>query len=250
MAKQIDKKDYDYDHGYMTLKDMQRWCGNQKFHDDVDKKLADIRKEREEKKKKNYDLGKGKNWCGKKPDSIKMEESQLREMVSKIIKESLGEMNNYEIWKSQQPHLASIGDLDISFDDNRHIIAINGWRVGDEKIAIQKMGQETYQRALQAAFGNGIQMNESKFRKMVSKIIKESLEELGGEDDFQPNGYKAMNNYGGNEIQVNKGGDSARIKFQDGEVTDWLEIEFDEEGVAYVTTPHGEQEKLSDYMRC
>ena len=76
------------------------------------------------------------------------------------------------------------------------------------------------------------------------------MEELGGEDDFQPNGYKAMNNYGGNEIQVNKGGDSARIKFQDGEVTDWLEIEFDEEGVAYVTTPHGEQEKLSDYMRC
>lgn len=94
-----------------------------------------------------------------------------------------------------------------------------------------------------------LKIDESQLRKMVSKIIKESLEELGGEDDFQPNGYKGMNNYGGNEIQVNRNGDSARIRFQDGEVTDWLEIEFDEEGVAYVTTPHGEQEKLSDYMR-
>ena len=92
-------------------------------------------------------------------------------------------------------------------------------------------------------------MSESQFREIVSKVIRESLEELGGEDDFQPNGYKGMNNYGGNEIQVNRNGDSARIRFQDGEVTDWLEIEFDEEGVAYVTTPYGEQEKLSDYMR-
>lgn len=166
MEKQNHKgvNDYDYDNGYGKLKDMQRWCGNQKFHDDVDKKLADIRKKREEKNKKNSDFSNGKSrWCGKKPDSIKMNESQLR--------------------------------------------------------------------------------------KMVSKIIKESLEELGGEDDFQPNGYKGMNNYGGNEIQVNRNGDSARIRFQDGEVTDWLEIEFDEEGVAYVTTPYGEQEKLSDYMR-
>lgn len=64
-----------------------------------------------------------------------------------------------------------------------------------------------------------------------------------------PNRYKAMNIYGGNEIQINKNGDSARLKFQDGEITDWLEIEFDEEGVAYVTTPYGEQEKLSDYMK-
>jgi hypothetical protein len=72
---------------------------------------------------------------------------------------------------------------------------------------------------------------------------------MENEDDFQPNGYKGMNNYGGNEIQVDNRGESARIRFQDGEVTDWLEIEFDEDGVAYVTTPYGEQEKLADYMR-
>lgn len=53
---------------------------------------------------------------------------------------------------------------------------------------------------------NKVKMNESQLREFVSKVIKESLEELGGEGDFQPNGYKTMNNHGGNEIQVNKGG--------------------------------------------
>jgi hypothetical protein len=101
MEKQNHKgvNDYDYDHGYGKLKDMQRWCGNQKFHDDVDKKLADIRKEREEKNKKNSDFSNGKSrWCGKKPDSIKINESQLRKMVSKIIKESLEELGYKNSW--------------------------------------------------------------------------------------------------------------------------------------------------------
>lgn len=79
-------------------------------------------------------------------------------------------------------------------------------------------------------------------KNLTKKLLK-------GIDEFMPNRYKAMNIYGGNEIQINKNGDSARLKFQDGEITDWLEIEFDEEGVAYVTTPYGEQEKLSDYMK-
>lgn len=155
-------KKYDYN-GYGELSDrkkMQNWAGSKKFHDDNDKRIAELEKEKADKDKKRF-ANFTKNVTGK----YKMNESQLREIVRKIIKESLE-----EVW------------------------------------------------------------NES-------------------DDEFSPNGYKAMNNYGGNEIQINKSGDSARLKFQDGEVTDWLEIEFDEDGVAYVTTPYGEQEKLSDYMR-
>lgn len=152
--------------GYDELSDrkrMQNWAGSKKFHDDNDKRIAELEKEkadRDKKKSTNFTMG-SKNVTGK----YEMNESQLREIVRKVIKESLD-----EVWN-----------------------------------------------------------------------------ELDGE--FRPNGYKAMNNYGGNEIQINNSGDSARLKFQDGEVTDWLEIEFDEDGVAYVTTPYGEQEKLSDYMR-
>lgn len=93
---------------------------------------------------------------------------------------------------------------------------------------------------------NTIRINENTLKKIVSESVKKILKES---DEFTPQGYKGMNNYGGNEIQINRSGDAARIKFQDGEVTDWLEIDFDEQGVAYVTTPYGEQEKLSDYMR-
>ena len=93
---------------------------------------------------------------------------------------------------------------------------------------------------------NTIKLNESSIRKMVAESVKRVLKEM---DEFIPHGYKAMNNYGGNEIQISKSGDAARLKFQNGEVSDWLEIEFDEEGVAYVTTPYGQQEKLSEYMR-
>ena len=93
---------------------------------------------------------------------------------------------------------------------------------------------------------NTIKINENTLKKIVSESVKKILKES---DEFTPQGYKGMNNYGGNEIQINRSGDAARIKFQNGEVTDWLEIDFDEQGVAYVTTPYGEQEKLSDYMR-
>lgn len=91
-----------------------------------------------------------------------------------------------------------------------------------------------------------VKLTETQLKQIVAESVKRVLKEM---DEFTPHGYKGMNNYGGNEIQISDSGDSARLKFQDGEVTDWLEIEFDEDGVAYVTTPYGEQEKLSDYMR-
>ena len=93
---------------------------------------------------------------------------------------------------------------------------------------------------------NTVKLNESQLKKIVTESVKRVLKEV---DDFNAHGYKAINNYGGNEIQINNSGDAARLKFQNGEITDWLEIEFDDEGVAYITTPNGQQEKLSDYMR-
>ena len=93
---------------------------------------------------------------------------------------------------------------------------------------------------------NIVKLNENTLKQIVAESVKKVLKEM---DESTPNGNRGLNNYGGNEKKKKKNGDSARLKFQDGEITDWLEIEFDEEGVAYVTTPYGEQEKLSDYMR-
>ena len=84
----------------------------------------------------------------------------------------------------------------------------------------------------------------------LHRIIKESVNNILKENDFEPHGYKTTSNLGGNEIQISNSGDAARIRDSyTGNKTDWLEIEFDEEGVAYVTDEMGNQERLCDYMR-
>lgn len=56
---------------------------------------------------------------------------------------------------------------------------------------------------------------------------------------------------GGKEVQISDRGDAVRFRDNHGtpgEVTDWLEIQFDEDGVAYVETEWG-TERLDEYMR-
>jgi len=50
-------------------------------------------------------------------------------------------------------------------------------------------------------------------------------------------------------VEISNSGDAARFRYYGGEPTDWMEIEFDEEGVGYVKTERG-VERLCDYMRC
>lgn len=90
-----------------------------------------------------------------------------------------------------------------------------------------------------------MKITEGDIRNMVVNV----LNEMAGGDGFRPNGYRSVTNAGGNEIQVNDSGDAARFRLYGGEPTDWMKIEFDENGVAYVDTPSG-REMLSDYMRC
>lgn len=90
-----------------------------------------------------------------------------------------------------------------------------------------------------------VRLNESQLRRIVKESVKRVLKES---DDFRPAGYRTVSNLGGHEVQIHPSGDSARFKFYGGEPTDWLEIEFDEDGVAYVETERG-RERLSDYMR-
>lgn len=92
---------------------------------------------------------------------------------------------------------------------------------------------------------NVIRINEAQLKKIVAESVKKVLRES---EDFIPQGYKAMSNFGGSEIQISKSGDAARFRYYSGEPTEWMEIEFDEDGVAYVETPNG-KELLADYMR-
>ena len=96
-----------------------------------------------------------------------------------------------------------------------------------------------------------ITMKGKEFKQLVRECLLEVLAErkqLKESDEFNPSGYRTVSNLGGHEVQIHPSGDSARFKFYGGEPTDWLEIEFDENGAAYVETERG-RELLADYMR-
>lgn len=96
-----------------------------------------------------------------------------------------------------------------------------------------------------------ITMKESQFRKLVKECFMEAMKErkqLKESDEFKPTGYRTVSNLGGHEVQIHPSGDLARFKFYGGQPTDWMEIEFDENGAAYVETERG-KELLADYMR-
>ena len=94
-----------------------------------------------------------------------------------------------------------------------------------------------------------IRLNEAQFNRLVKETVKRILKE---NDDFIAHGYKTDSNWGGKEIQISNSGDAARIRNNYGGKPDtpseWMEIQFDEDGVAYVETPNG-TERLDMYMR-
>lgn len=84
----------------------------------------------------------------------------------------------------------------------------------------------------------------------LNRIIKESVKRVLKENDFEAHGYRGTSNFGGLEMQLDDRGEMARLRNSvTGEVTDWLEIQFDSEGIPYVIDDNGDQERLCDYMR-
>lgn len=94
---------------------------------------------------------------------------------------------------------------------------------------------------------NVIRINEDQLKHMISESVKKVLKEM---DDFQPHGYKCTSNWGGTEMQISNSGDAVRLKdTHTNQISDWLDIQFDENGVAYVIDENGDEERLCDYMR-
>lgn len=71
---------------------------------------------------------------------------------------------------------------------------------------------------------------------------------------FVAHGYMGMDNFGGIEIQINDFGDSARLRFYDDEVTDWLEVEYginedDNEDIYNYVRFNDEEYGLDEFVR-
>ena len=92
-----------------------------------------------------------------------------------------------------------------------------------------------------------IRLTESDLHRVIKESVNKVLKE---NDDFTPHGYKGTSNWGGNEIQISDSGDGARLRdSHTGKVSDWMEIQFVEDGVAYIIDENGDEERLCDYMR-
>ena len=118
----------------------------------------------------------------------------------------------------------------------------------------RKIARERYKLSLDMFTENKkrnvVRLTESQVRQIVTESVKRILKEMNDtDDDFICHGCKAWSNWGGIEMQISDGGDEARLRYPDGEITDWLEIEYDEEGVAYITAPNGEIERFDEYER-
>lgn len=94
---------------------------------------------------------------------------------------------------------------------------------------------------------NTIRLTENELKNIISESVRNILKE---NDGFQAHGYKGTSNTGGLEMQISNSGDAARLRNSvTNQVSDWLEIQFDEDGVAYVIDENGNEERLCDYMR-
>ena len=89
-----------------------------------------------------------------------------------------------------------------------------------------------------------IKLTENELKhESVKNVLKES-------EDFKPNGYKVTSAFGGYEMQVDNRGEMARLRNSyNGTVSEWFEIQFDEDGGAYVIDENGDEERHCDYMR-
>ncbi len=146
-------------------KQMRNWPAKKEFHDENDKRIAELekqKKDKESKKNTNFTVG-PKNPAGR----LKMNESQLRGIISKIIKESLEEIIN--------PFDDGMGGVDTAM-----AAEYPNKGVGDAWLKKAGMRRDRLQGGkpvpIQGQQQGQIRTNESQLRKMISKIIKESLQ--------------------------------------------------------------------------
>ena len=82
----------------------------------------------------------------------------------------------------------------------------------------------------------------------LANAIRESIKKVLKESDFISHGYKTTSNLGGKEIEISRNNDAVRFRTEDGSVSNWFEIEYNEQGEPVANTPWG-TEPLEDYMR-
>lgn len=154
-------------------------------------------------------------------NTIRLTESELKKIISESVKKVLKEEFN-----SPLPSFAA--------------------KEVEPKHRLRKQWDDDYDAMVAKNHARGDEFMDS-FNKKANLSYGKSLKE---NDDFKAHGYRGTSNWGGLEMQISDSGDAARLRNSvTNQVSDWLEIQFDEDGVAYVVDENGDEERLCDYMR-
>jgi len=97
---------------------------------------------------------------------------------------------------------------------------------------------------------NGTYQDENGALYMPDDDLPQSEEDE--EDVFEPHGYRSDSNWGGQEIQLSNDGSQARFRDNygtPGTPSEWLDIDFDENGVAFINVPNRGRMNLQDFTR-
>lgn len=203
--------------------------------------------------------------------TIRLTETQLHRVIKESVRRILRENVEYDDAGAISDALANIGWAYSDSQDVTHReTGRNGirWRIEpypNNLNGVEPADFETVKSTMTQLLGVGnVEFSggqnryapEIKFATMITlepQQMGEGLRrELRENDDFTSHGYFTTSNYGGYEVEISNSGDAARFRqnFGDGpgEVTDWCEIQYDENGNAYCDTPFGVQE-LGNYMR-
>ena len=210
----------------------------------------------------------------KQKQSIKLNESELRNIIKENIKKILNENERRDIFTLNIFDIEnenSIDDMQYAYDYESEEEAIQAAREVAKKYAdmdsvinVFVMAGE-YMDAQGNIFGepdaiycvsNKDKGTTMQARKNAGYSRLETDEYIGenmmNENEFTPHGYSSDSNFGGKEIQLSDDGEMARLRTNYGDgpskPTRWLKIYFNNDGVAYVMFK-GRRLRLDQFMR-
>lgn len=170
------KKWYNDEDELHGRKQMRNWAGTKEFHDENDKRIAELekqKKDKESKKNTNFTVG-PKNPAGR----LKMNESQLREIISKTIKEALG---SAKPWVNDTGYqVGNWDDSEVRKWNNAYNKPNDSFAQGTEEFTNDLDNRKDYWDATVKDFRNAIQ-SDPKLKKEISDMIKNG--EYSGFDD-------------------------------------------------------------------
>ena len=205
-----------------------------------------------------------KNWVGRTTAGMNMDDYGNNGDISGFIEPKANKLKSKKAqsdasWDAYD-EVAGIADLyrdnyedfydldkNVNYDDDRShamdYVNHDAYFVGDDPDPIAEAVKKSIKKVLNEKDAQE-QLQESKLRA----IIKEGIQKVLSENDFAPHGYMTTSNLGGKEIEISNSNDAVRFRTEDGSISDWFEIEYDEEGNPIVNTPWG-TEDLNNYMR-